>query len=155
MARDDSLRRGGGWVAGQVVLLGIFAVIAPYTRALAPSLLTKGIATAVMAAGILVAVWAALRLGRSLTPFPKPVAEGRLCREGPYRWVRHPIYGAVLLLAIGWAAWWQSVIAAALVPVIFLFFALKARAEERWLTAAYPDYPEYAKQVKALVPFIY
>ena len=36
---------------------------------------------------------------------PEPHPDGHLVQEGPYRWVRHPMYGAVLLLAAGAAAW--------------------------------------------------
>ena len=146
--------RGGAWVAGQVVVLGAFAVIAPQTAggAQAPFRIAG---VALIALGVIVALWAALKLGRALTPFPKPVAHGRLCREGPYRWVRHPIYAGVLLIAAGWAAWWQSAPAALLLPFVFAFFAFKARAEERWLLAAWPEYRDYAKGNKAIVPFLY
>lgn len=96
-----------------------------------------------------------MKLGRALTPFPKPVENGRLCREGPYRWVRHPIYAGVLLIAAGWAAWWQSIPAALLLPFVFAFFAFKARAEERWLLAAWPEYREYAKETRAIIPCVY
>lgn len=146
--------RGGGWVAAQVVVLGAFAIVAPQTRGDGPSILPVA-GVALLALGVIVALWAAVKLGRALTPFPKPVANGRLCREGPYRWVRHPIYAGVLLIAAGWAAWWQSAPAALLLPFVFAFFAFKARAEERWLVAAWPEYRDYARGTKAIVPFLY
>jgi len=147
-------RRGGGWVAAQFVMLAVVAVVAPATSHDAAT--GVRIAAALMAAAaIALGCWAAALLGRSFTPFPRPVAQGRLCREGPYRWMRHPIYAGVLLGVAAWALWWESIPAALLVPVVFVFFALKARAEERWLAAAYPDYPDYARRVKAIVPFIY
>ena len=42
-------------------------------------------------------------LGRQLTPFPKPVEQSSLKQGGAYRFVRHPIYGGVLLLGLAWA----------------------------------------------------
>lgn len=146
--------RGGGWVAAQAVVLGAFAVVAPQTGgdAQAPFRIA-GIA--LIALGMIVALWAAVKLGRAFTPFPKPVENGRLCREGPYRWIRHPIYAGVLLMAAGWAAWWQSSAAALLVPLVFAFFALKARAEERWLLEAWPEYRGYARETRAIIPFVY
>ena len=146
--------RGGGWVAAQVVVFGAFAVIAPQAGGDAP-VGFRIAGAALIAAGLLVSLRAAMKLGRALTPFPKPVENGRLCREGPYRWVRHPIYAGVLLIAAGWAAWWQSVPAALLLPFVFAFFAFKARAEERWLLAAWPEYRDYAKATKALIPCVY
>lgn len=136
------------------MVLAIFALVAVQTGgdANAPFRIAG---VALLALGIAVASWAAMKLGRALTPFPKPVENGRLCREGPYRWVRHPIYAGVLLIAAGWAAWWQSAPAAMLLPLVFAFFALKARAEERWLRDAWPEYGDYANGTKAIIPFIY
>lgn len=155
MSRPPAASRGGTWVTAQFALLGLFAVLAPMTRGDAPSLAVRVVAVALALSGACLALWAGVRLGPSFTPFPRPVSAGRLCREGPYRWVRHPIYAAVIVMALGWALWWQSLVAAMLVPVLFAFFAFKARAEERWLATAYPEYGEYAKRVKALVPFLY
>lgn len=146
--------RGGGWVAGQAVVLTIFAVAAPHTAGEAQSMFHVA-GDVLVILGLAIAGWAAAKLGRALTPFPKPVEHGRLCREGPYRWIRHPIYTGVLLIAAGWAAWWASGVAALLLPLVFIFFALKARAEERWLLAAWPEYRDYAKETKAIIPCVY
>ena len=68
---------------------------------------------------------------------PTPRAGGRLVQAGPYRWIRHPMYTAVLscALAAAWAGaggwgWWA---AAALAVVL----ALKSVFEERWMAQAH------------------
>jgi len=38
---------------------------------------------------------------------------------------------------------------------LFIFFDLKSRREERWLREAYPEYGDYQKRVKKLVPWVY
>ena len=48
------------------------------------------------------AVWAARSLGRSLTPFPKPLGTG-LVTNGPFAIVRHPIYTGGLAFFAGYA----------------------------------------------------
>ena len=61
----------------------------------------------------------------------------------PYRWIRHPMYTAVIAcgLACAWAgnsAWgWPCV--AALVIVLLI----KAIFEERWMLTAHPAYAAY------------
>lgn len=51
--------------------------------------------------GSLLLAWSALNLGRSLTPFPRPLPGCELVTTGAYRFVRHPIYCAVLIGALG------------------------------------------------------
>ena len=76
-------------------------------------------------------------------------------RHGVYGLVRHPIYTAVILLALGYALAFNSVLAVLGALVLFIFFDSKARREELWLMEKYPDYGNYRKQVKKLLPGIY
>jgi protein-S-isoprenylcysteine O-methyltransferase Ste14 len=79
-----------------------------------------------------------------------------LCIEGPYRFVRHPIYLAMDLWAVGSAL--ACPVAAALVGAVVIFVGgdLRARAEERLLTAVFGDqYTAYMARVRRLLPGIY
>jgi len=51
--------------------------------------------------GVLLGVIAGARLGGSLTPSPIPRESGELTTSGVYRFVRHPIYSALLLVGLG------------------------------------------------------
>jgi protein-S-isoprenylcysteine O-methyltransferase Ste14 len=81
-------------------------------------------------------------MGRSLTPFPTPPADGRLVQNGPFRWVRHPIYvGGTLVfggLSLVFSAW-----GLALTGLLAAFWIAKARHEERLLLERFPDYEGY------------
>jgi protein-S-isoprenylcysteine O-methyltransferase Ste14 len=145
-------------VALQVVVLGLLAVAGVagwggWGPAYGGVLAYLG--ALVMAAGVVVAVLAVAGLGPSLTALPAPVAHGRLRTEGPYSLVRHPIYSGLLLLALGWSMVttpWCLLLVAALGVVL----DLKRRVEERWLRAAYPEYPMYEAVVRhALVPYLW
>jgi protein-S-isoprenylcysteine O-methyltransferase Ste14 len=112
-------------------------------------------AAAVMAAGVALALVAGFRLGRSLTPLPVPVADGQLVTAGAYAFARHPIYGGLLLLAIGWSAYagsWGTLVAAA---ALWALFEVKSRFEERALIARYPEYAAYRAGTRRFVPFVY
>jgi protein-S-isoprenylcysteine O-methyltransferase Ste14 len=36
-----------------------------------------------------------------------------------------------------------------------LFADFKATREERWLRERFPDYPDYARRVRKLIPFVH
>jgi protein-S-isoprenylcysteine O-methyltransferase Ste14 len=93
------------------------------------------------AAGLALCVLGVLALGRSFTPFPMPRGGG-LRRRGIYGLVRHPIYGGVIVLALGWSLRRSPLV---LVPTALLaiVFELKSRREEVWLDERYPEYADY------------
>ena len=110
---------------------------------------------ALIAAGALIAVAGALSLGKNLTPLPHPVDSATLVESGAYRLVRHPIYSGLCLAAIGWALWCNSAITLLCAAVLFVFFDIKSRREERWLAERFANYADYRRRVKKLVPFVY
>lgn len=79
-----------------------------------------------------------------------------LCTSGPFRWIRHPIYLACDLLAVGTAiavgavALWLGAV------LVILGGDLRARAEERVLAAAFgPVYRLYLARSKRWIPGLY
>ena len=76
-------------------------------------------------------------------------------QTGPFGLARHPIYGGGVMAVAGWALFngaWLGLLAAAGLAV---FFDAKARLEERWLSAKFPEYGRYRRRVRKLIPFIY
>ena len=149
--------RGEGWFAIQVVLLGAIAVSAGLGPVVSGAPRLAGIAAG--GAALLVSAAVALRCVRdlrdALTPLPRPRHGADLVESGPYGVVRHPIYSALILGAIGWALIWASPLTLALAVVLFVFFDLKSRREEEWLAAAYPRYGPYRARTRRLIPFVY
>ena len=104
--------------------------------------------------GILAAA-GAFNLGRNLTPLPRPKNNAELVVTGAYRIVRHPIYSGLTFMAFGWGLWlhsWPTIMYALL---LFVFFDVKSRREERWLMEKFPEYAAYRKRVRRLIPFVY
>jgi len=100
------------------------------------------------------AVWA--RVSFPLGAFrggPSPAATG-VITNGPYRYVRHPMYSAALLLI--WTAslvhleWWTVAIAV----VVTATAAGRMVWEERLLRSALSGYAEYAASTRAIIPFV-
>ncbi|MFC7409505.1 methyltransferase family protein [Hydrogenophaga atypica] len=86
---------------------------------------------------------------------PEPREGGQLVQEGPYRWVRHPMYGAVLLLAAGAGAWLANATALALWTALLAVLIAKSKLEEQWLLGHYPLYADYRHRTWRLLPWIY
>ena len=149
------LQRGGLWVLGQSVVLGVVVVGGLLCRNQWQSIgfTLCGALLLVIAAGCGLA--GTVSLGRNLTPFPKPSAGARLVQTGIYGLMRHPLYTAVCCGSLGWALMsrsWPALLAAlALAPLL----DAKARREERWLRQQFPEYSEYEQRVRRFVPWIY
>jgi len=110
------------------------------------------VAAGLVAAGYLAATLALFRLGRSFSILP---AARRLVVDGPYAFVRHPLYLAEELAVIGMFMQYAGGAAAALVIVHFLLQLDRMRHEERVLAAAFPDYAVYAARTARLIPLIF
>jgi len=105
--------------------------------------------------GIVIAIWAAILLGPNLTPLPKPKPSGEFIKSGLYRFVRHPFYFGVILVCFGWAGIEQTLYTLVLAIILLIFFDLKSRQEEIWLTEKFSEYDVYKQNTKKLIPFIY
>jgi protein-S-isoprenylcysteine O-methyltransferase Ste14 len=96
-----------------------------------------------------------LLIARAATAFPRPRSQSKLAQRGVYRIVRHPIYGALLLVAVGWSL---AVAPLGLIPTLLLavVFDLKARIEEAWLAEQHADYAAYRERTpRRFVPGFY
>jgi protein-S-isoprenylcysteine O-methyltransferase Ste14 len=99
-------------------------------------------------------VWTLRSLGENVSETVLTKENHRLVREGPYRWVRHPLYasGSLLLLGISLAsAIWFLGIMSVLVILIFRWFIVPK--EESALVAKFGDgYLEYRRRTGAMLP---
>lgn len=150
--------RGGWWVLAQLSLfaLYVFALVAT------PSL-TEGFGlgfaqiTGVVMVVIAVVVggWSMAILGRDLSIFPHPTEEARLVDSGPYRLVRHPIYFAVIMGALGLALALLNT-AAVIVALVFIpFFMAKTGFEEDRLVEKVPGYRDYRSTILyRIIPWV-
>ena len=90
-------------------------------------------------------------LGGSLTPSPVPNEAG-LAAGGVYRFARHPMYTALVVICLGVAVGSGALLCYLAVVALAVFFAFKARMEERYLRRVYPGYDEYASRTGRFVP---
>lgn len=142
-------------LAAQGLLLGVFALVVLVDGAW-PASWPKAVAGSVLAAGgVAVALWASSSLGSALTASPIPREDAPLVVVGPYRHVRHPIYGGLVLLLTGVAVLTGSLLAFPVVVATVALFVVKARYEESQLRMRHSGYRGYMEAVRRrLIPFV-
>lgn len=151
------IERGGLWVLAQIPFM-LLAFIVPVWFGhgeLLPTQPLSIIGAAITSMAVMLTAWALTSLGDALTPFPKPLSDASLHRQGAYRWMRHPIYAGVMLASLGWTLWWLSMAGGISALALMVFFDRKAAHEEAGLRRQYSEYPDYARQVKRFIPGLY
>jgi protein-S-isoprenylcysteine O-methyltransferase Ste14 len=151
--------RGGGWVLLQLVLMALVGVSALtgvyWPESIAGGLAIVGFALIAAALLLLILAGASLVFARSGTIFPRPRQGASVAESGVYRRVRHPVYGAVLLLAVGWSLA-ESPLGLIPTALLAVLFDLKARVEEDWLEEQLPGYAQYRQRTpRRFVPGVY
>jgi len=118
------------------------------------SLTAYWIGLALLCAGLAFAAWARRELGRNWSG-AVTVKEGHeLIRSGPYALVRHPIYTGLITALAGTAVTIGALHALLGVAIVVSALLGKLRTEEVFMREAFPaEYPRYAAQVPALLPF--
>lgn len=140
-----------GWTL-VVVQFGLLLVLVLLPRREA-SPVAVAVGLALVVAGAVLGLAAGRRLGRALTPTPVPIAGAGLRTDGTYRFVRHPIYSAVLLMVVGYVVAVGSAWSAACALALVVFFWSKSRWEDGLLRAEYgQEWDRWAERTGALLP---
>ena len=102
------------------------------------------------------AVWARNTLGGNWSGRIEIKTDHQLIRSGPYRFLRHPIYTAVLAMSAGTALTIGRVHALLAIAVIAFAYVRKIRMEEASLSLAFgADYDSYRRGTWGLVPGLF
>jgi protein-S-isoprenylcysteine O-methyltransferase Ste14 len=116
---------------------------------------TGAMGASICVLGLFVTLWARWTLGGNWSSAVTFKQGHELIRTGPYRFVRHPIYTGLLVMALGTALDLGQLRCWLALPLMASAFWIKLKQEERLLLRHFPqEYPIYKKQVKALVPFV-
>jgi protein-S-isoprenylcysteine O-methyltransferase Ste14 len=160
--RPPPADRGSTRLLGSAFGLGLVALAA------APALNAYGVGdmdlspvgwvgVAIMVGGLAVRLWSQAVLGRYYTSTLRHSADQPVLANGPYRLLRHPGYGGLLLAWLGAGlatANWAVALAIAVLMVVA--YSYRIAAEEAMLLGAFGDrYREYMARTWRLVPYVY
>ena len=107
------------------------------------------VSTLLIIVGTVLSVYCLRQLGRS---FSIMATARELVTEGPYKIIRHPLYGAEVITIVGVTIGHWS-LPAVLLSLIWLSLQIRrAQNEERVLRASFPAYGDYARRVPMLLP---
>jgi protein-S-isoprenylcysteine O-methyltransferase Ste14 len=111
-------------------------------------------AMVIQAAAVVLMIAARLTFGlRSFHAAANPTAGGLVTR-GPYHWLRHPIYAAILYFIWSTAIDHRSVQAMAAALLVTVGAFVRMYAEESLLTTMYPEYTTYRARTARVIPFV-
>lgn len=137
------------------VFIGTFGWHHPMNLPLTPeSEATRWAGAFVCVAGLMVTIWARATLAGNWSSDVQFKEGHQLVKTGPYRFARHPIYTGILIMCSAqaiqfgrlhfWLGW----------LVVFVGLWIKLKQEEAVMLKHFPEYADYRKQVKAIVPFV-
>jgi len=138
-----------GLVFVQLACLGLIALTGPLFATNPVLLLLEG------AAGFL-GLWAIWTMGiDNLNVTPDVKHRARLVTNGPYRYIRHPMYSALLVGALALVLDVFSPVRLSLWLFLLVDLLIKLSYEERLLSRDLEGYSTHMRRTRRLLPFIF
>lgn len=109
----------------------------------------------VLLLGVILRLWSMIILNKSFSVFIGSREDNKLVMFGPYRLIRHPLYLASIIMSISSCVIFSCVIVWIFVVLLISGVLVRIKKEEIFLSSQYPDYLEYMKRTKKLLPYLY
>lgn len=110
----------------------------------------------VLAIGVALRLGPMLELGRRFVSVVALQPDHTVHTGGFYTWVRHPSYLGILLMDLGFAGVFRSVVALALMPVVFWMFKRRMDVEEAFMVDQFgSQYRDYMGRTRRILPGVY
>jgi len=114
------------------------------------------LAYAFLILSIVLVLWAMATMQKSkLRILPEPSPNATLITNGPYHFIRHPMYTAILFGSTGLVIHHFTWLRLSMVIALAIVLIIKLTWEERMLLQKFETYGEYMKHTKRILPFIY
>jgi protein-S-isoprenylcysteine O-methyltransferase Ste14 len=136
-----------GYVLMAGALLGLVATRSLFSPA--------PVVIAVQAAAAGLMIWARVTLGRRSFHATAGPTAGRLITIGPYHFIRHPIYTSACLFGWAGALAHPSPSSLTLASLLLAGALVRIAAEERLLLLKYPEYRDYSRRTKRMIPRLF
>lgn len=133
----------------------VIAVLAAAALIFRQSILAVGFgAVLVQVLAVLLMLWARVTFGRRSFHAIADPTEGGLVTSGPYHYIRHPIYAALIYFIWAGILCHFALMNALLGLIATIGLFIRMAAEEQLVTERYPSYVGYASRTKRIIPFV-
>lgn len=157
---EDKPKKKAGFVTNLSVVtpfifvFGLF-YLGAYFGSYDSTIITRVAGTVITVLGMISYVIAILFLRKNWS-LSASIKEGqKLVRSGPYRCVRHPIYSSMILVFFGSGLLIGNYLILLCTPIVGVAYYMRARKEEALLNEEFPEYSEYTRETKMLIPGIF
>lgn len=135
---------------------GFIALILSPVSALFASSATALTGLLLICCSTLLALWAMVTMKlANFSVLPEPVSQGELTTTGPYSFIRHPMYCAVVFACLGATISHVEAINWIWMIGLCVVLGIKIRREETLLRSRYRDYENYSQKSHALIPYVF
>lgn len=137
-------------------ILVAFQILSMLALIVLNTIFIDGIGLMIQVIGMSIGIWAILTIGIGNFNIQPEVKSDSLITRGPYKWIRNPMYSAVILFFIPIAIQnlnWLNLI---LIVLLIMTLYLKILSEEKLLKEKFGNqYLHYKSITKRLIPFIF
>jgi protein-S-isoprenylcysteine O-methyltransferase Ste14 len=153
LRRAPAIATSNSVTAHAAAVIGTWMLsVLPLLHGASPDLARQIVADLLVVGGTAWAVWSVRYLGRNISV----IAQARgVADQGPYRWVRHPLYLGEIVSALGLALAANSYAAIGLWLALCGLQVYRALREEQVLLQALPAYRGYRSRTAALLPGVF
>lgn len=119
------------------------------------SMVTIIIGFAVLCFGTIFRIVSLLTLQHGFSITLEKKAEVKLVTTGAYKYIRHPLYSSVLIMAMSGVILFSTIYCWAFVIITLIGLLSRINKEEKFLLEIFPDYKQYSRKTKKMIPFVY
>lgn len=137
-------------IAFSITLIGFFFLVKKHLI-----ISNNPIAITIQISSVIFMIWARITFGMRSFHAGANSTKGELVTNGPYKWLRHPIYASVIYFFLA------CIIAFPTIETLFGVFLIVASTyarmifEEISLRETYKEYNLYTQKAKRIIPFLF
>jgi protein-S-isoprenylcysteine O-methyltransferase Ste14 len=121
-----------------------------------PILSGNGLILGIQMAGVFLGMWAVLKMSKSrFNITPVPLEDSHFVIGGPYRFIRHPMYLALLLFLTPLIFIFPDTTGTIIFIVFLVNLIMKLSYEEKLLLEKFERYRDYRRHTWRLIPYIF
>ncbi len=99
-------------------------------------------------------IWARITFGFKSFHASANAYKEKLVTNGPYKWLRHPIYAAVIYFFLACIISYPNIETIIAVALIVVSTIVRMLLEEKSLLENFAEYDSYSRRTKRLIPFV-